>query len=156
MPIRSLLYFVFFLLVLSCCASAQTATEINPLTFGNVFPGIPKAITKKDAGAAAEYHISGTAGAEVIVDFTLPEYMNAGGFNMQMIFSETNCALDTTASPDQSNPSQDNIDPWHTITYRLGSGGMTIWLGGTVVPRLVQPTGSYSAQIVLRVEYTGN
>lgn len=150
-------FVIFFLLLVSPPnVFAQTATEINSLSFGNVFPGIPKSISKKDAGAAAEYHISGTAGAEVIVDLALPEYMNAGGFNMQLIFSEIDCALDTSATPDQSNPSLDDIDPWHTITYRLGSGGMTLWLGGTVVPKLIQPTGSYSAQIVLRVEYTGN
>ena len=36
------------------------------------------------------------------------------------------------------------------------SNGLTIWLGGTAVPGLVQTSGSYTATIVLTVAYTGN
>jgi hypothetical protein len=82
----------------------QNVTINNDLVFGSVFPGIPKTVTKYTAGSACEFHISGTAGDEITVDFDLPKYMNAGGFNMQMIFYETDCAIDTSASPDQSDP----------------------------------------------------
>ncbi len=135
---------------------AQTITVVNDLNFGPVFPGIPKTISKKQAGAAAEYHISGSPGSEVAVEFTLPTYMNKSGFNMQMVFTDTDCAIDSSATPDQSNPLVDNVDPWHVITYRLGSSGLTIWLGGMVIPKLVQPEGDYSGTIVLTVSYTGN
>ncbi|HSH00390.1 MAG TPA: hypothetical protein VLB27_10090, partial [candidate division Zixibacteria bacterium] len=114
---------------------AQTITINNDLVFGAVFPGIPKTITKRTAGGAAEFLITGTPGAEITLDFTLPTYMNNAGNNMQMIFSETDCALDSSATPDQSAPTLDDQDPWHTITYRLGSNGLTSWLGGTVVPK---------------------
>ncbi|UCD17119.1 MAG: hypothetical protein JSV44_11810 [Candidatus Zixiibacteriota bacterium] len=134
----------------------QNATVNNDLVFGDVFPGIPKMITKYTPGAAAEFYVSGTAGAEVTIDFTLPTYMDASGYNMQLLFREDDCAMDSSATPDQTNPGHDNLDPWHTITYRLGSSGLTIWLGGMVVPRLNQKDGDYTAAIVLTIAYTGN
>lgn len=134
---------------------SQTITINNDLIFGNVFPGIPKEITKTTSGSAAEFLISGTSGLEVTIDFSLPTYMNVGGLNMQMIFLETSCALDTRATPDQASPERDNLDPWHTITDTLGSSGITVWLGGKIVPKLQQQPGSYSADIVLTVAFTG-
>jgi hypothetical protein len=142
------------LLALGIEVSAQTASVNNNLVFGDVFPGIPKKIDKKTAGGAAEFIITGTAGDDVTIDFALPTYMNDGGFNVQLIFDETSCALDSSATPDQSNPGLDNLDPWHTINYTLGLNGITVWLGGTVVPRLNQMAGNYSAQIVLTVAYS--
>lgn len=149
---------IFAALILFCAkpAGAQSITIVNDLTFGDVFPGIPKMVLKYTPGAAAEYLITGTAGAEITIDFTLPTYMNAGGYNMQLIFRENDCAADSSASPDQTNPGYDNIDPWHTITYRLGSSGLTVWLGGTVIPKLKQQQGDYSGAIVMTVNYTGN
>ncbi len=135
---------------------AQNATVNNDLTIGDVFPGIPKTISKATPGSAAEFYITGTAGAEVTIDFTLPTYMSSGSWNMQLVFNESDCAMDSSASPDQTDPGYDDIDPWHTITYRLGSNGLTVWLGGMVIPRLNQLQGSYTGTIVLTVAYTGS
>ncbi|MCP4568770.1 MAG: hypothetical protein GY841_14425 [FCB group bacterium] len=147
---------LFSILALSVASSAQNATAVMPLRFGTIFPGIPKTVSKYDAGAAGEFHISGIAGDEMSVDFSLPTYMSSGPHHMQMIFGETDCALDSSAAPDQSNPGYNNLDPWHNITYRLGSTGLTIWLGGTLIPNLVQNPGDYSATIVLTVIPTGS
>lgn len=136
-------------------ATAQTASINNNLVFGDVFPGIPKKIDKKAAGAAAEFVIDGVAGNEVTVDFTLPTYLNDGGLHMQLVFQTTDCAIDSSATPDQSNPGLDDLNPWHTIIYNLGLNGLTVWLGGTVVPQLSQQPGNYSALIVLTVAYSG-
>ena len=135
---------------------AQNVTVNNNLTFGTVYPGIPKTISKTTAGFAAEFYVSGTAGNEITIEFALPTYMNVGSSNMQVIFQETDCAIDTSATPDQSNPEFNNLDPWHTLTYRIGSNGMYIWLGGIIVPGLTQTEGSYSSNIVITVTYTGN
>ncbi len=137
-------------------ARGQNITVTNNLVFGNVFPGIPKSVPKTDAGAAAEFFVSGVAGNEVSVEFALPTYMNAAGLSMQLVFSQTDCAMDSSATPSQGSPGYNNLDPWHPMTYRLGSTGLTIWLGGTAIPKLNQPPGSYSATIVLTVSYTGN
>lgn len=136
--------------------SAQTITINNDLIFGAVFPGTPKTITKTTAGAAAEFLISGSTNAEVTIDFALPTYMSTGSYTMQMIFLETDLAIDTKPNPDQAAPEIDNLNPWRVTTDRLGAQGITCWLGGTVVPRLGQPQGSYSAIVVLTVTLTGN
>jgi len=135
---------------------AQSITINNDLTFGDMFPGIPEEVSKYAAGAAAEFHVSGTAGSELSIEFTLPTYMNMSGFNMQMVFPEDACAMDSSAAPDQSSPGYDDLDPWHPITYRLGFNGLTIWLGGMVIPKIAQIPGDYTATIVLTVTYTGN
>lgn len=135
--------------------SAQNITIINDLTVGNMLPGVPKVVSKRDAGAAAEFHVSGIAGDEMSIVFTLPTYMNDGGSNMQMVFTKTDCAMDSSATPDQSNPGYDDLDPWHTITYRLGTNGLTIWLGGMTIPKINQKPGNYSGVIVLTVTATG-
>ena len=144
------------LIIFAATSHAQNVSLNNDLVFGSVFPGIPKTIDKGAAGSACEFQITGTAGDEITIDFDLPRYMNVSGYNMQMIFNETDCAIDTSASPDQSDPEFTDLDPWHTLTYRLGSAGMTIWLGGQVVPALRQQQGSYTASIVITVQYTGN
>jgi hypothetical protein len=143
-------------LLLSVSASGQSITINNNLLFGNTFPGIPNTVTKYTAGAAAEFLITGVAGSEISIDFTLPTYMSQGGFNMQMIFTENDCSFDARATPSQSAPENDNQDPWVTLYDRLGSNGLTIWLGGTIVPKLYQRSGAYSASIVLTVAYTGS
>lgn len=144
------------LLLATPASFGQNATLNNDLVFGAVFPGIPKTVAKYTAGSAMEFVVTGTAGDEITLDFDLPRYMSDGSYNMQMIFTETDCAIDTSGSPDQSDPEFDDLDPWHTLTYRLGSSGLTVWLGGTVVPGMGQPPGDYSAAVVLTVAYTGN
>ena len=154
--VRIISFALTIAVVLSASSLAQNVSLNNDLVFGSVFPGIPKTITKYTAGSACEFQISGTAGDEISIDFTLPTYMNAGSSNMQLIFRETDCAIDTSATPDQSNPEFNNLDPWHTLTYRIGSNGLYIWLGGIVVPGLTQTDGSYNSSIVITVTYTGN
>jgi hypothetical protein len=156
-----LILFTLAVMLVSCSvkvsAQAIDVSNISPLAFGNVYPGIPRTINKTTAGAAAEFHVSGTAGAEVIITFLqLPTYMNQGGFNMNVVISETDCAMDSSATPNQSNPGYNNLNPWQPITYRLGLNGLTIWLGGTLIPNLGQKPGNYSGLIQVKAEYTGN
>lgn len=149
---------VLGLMVLGFVASlgtAQTVTGVSDLEFGNMFPGVPQVVTNKSS-SAAEFTVTGTAGAEVTLDFLLPEYVSISGGNMPLLFSTTDCSLDSSLVPDQSSPSADNLNPYETITYRLGSNGLTVWLGGRCVPGLVQKAGDYSATIRLTVTYTGN
>src|SRR5512138_73948 len=84
---------------------AQTISVVSNLTLGNVFPNVPKVVSKYSAGAAAEFHVSGTAGAEVQITFLyLPTYINQSGFTLSVLFSNTDCAMDSSATPNQSNP----------------------------------------------------
>ncbi|MCP4633673.1 MAG: DUF4402 domain-containing protein [candidate division Zixibacteria bacterium] len=146
--------FLCFHTSITCC---QSVAVENDLEFGQIFPGVPKSIDKVSVGNAAEFSVSGTTDAEVEVIFTLPTYMHTTGANMQMIFYETDCSMDSSATPDQSNPLYDDLNPWSTLTYGLNSSGeLLIWLGGTVVPGLDQKSGSYTATIVITVTETGN
>lgn len=147
---------MLLLSVASPIALAQNISVNDNLSFGAIFPGVPKAVSKYAPGEAAEFHIEGTPNAEVAIDFTLPPYMHTTGDNMQLIFSATDCALDSSSAPDQAHPLEDNINPRRTIISRLGAGGLTLWLGGSVVPTLNQKPGDYSGVIVLTVSYTGN
>ncbi|MCB2229971.1 DUF4402 domain-containing protein [bacterium] len=136
-------------------ASAQNVVVNEDLIFSYVYPGVPKEIDKSTAGSAAEFLITGTAGDEVSITFTLPSYMSQSGYTMQVLFPQTSCALDSSSVPDQSSPPVDDLDPYDVITYRLGSAGLTVWLGGKVIPKLAQPPGDYTADIVITVAYTG-
>ena len=128
---------------------------VSDLAFGTMYPGVPNTVDKSTA-SAAEFSITGTAGAEVTVAFTLPTYMNVSGYTMQMIFFNVDMAIDSNPTPNQLSPAYDDLDPWQIQTLRLGSAGLTVWLGGKAVPALRQQSGSYTADIVLTVEYTGN
>jgi hypothetical protein len=142
--------------LISISATAQDITVNNNLEFGSVFPGVPKSISKGTPGEAAEFHVTGTPNAEITIDFALPTYMHTSGNNMVLQYSATDCAMDSSAAPNQGSPGRDNLNPWQTLTYRLGANGLTIWLGATVVPVIMQRPGSYSATITLTVTYTGN
>ena len=49
------------------------------------------------------------------------------------------------------------LDPNGLGTELLGAGGqLTIWIGGTVNPRIWQTGGDYAADVMLSVAYTGN
>ena len=134
---------------------AQTATGINDLTFGNVLPGVAKTISKRTAGAAAEYSVTGNAGDPVLIDFTLPTHMTSGANNLLITFGSTDCAIDSSDPGDQSSPAWDDLDPRNTLSATLGSGGLTIWLGAKVQPSALQPSGNYSAEIILTVSPSG-
>ena len=144
---------LFALSLTPAMAQVSGVTVVNNLAFGDIFPGIPKEISEKTPGQAAEFSISGVAGSEVQIDFTLPTYMNNVGYNMQLIFKDTDCSLDSSASADQTAPLYADQNPWKAIVYGIGSGGISIWLGGKAVPKLKQAEGSYSADIVITVTY---
>ena len=145
------------LTIIGGAVGAQSISVVSNLSFGNVFPNVPKVVSKYTAGAAAEFHVSGTAGSEVQITFLfLPTYLNQSGFTLSVLFSNTDCAMDSSATPNQSNPGYDDLNPWQPITYRLGMNGLTIWLGATAIPNIGQKPGSYSGPIQVRVQYTGN
>ena len=76
---------------------------------------------------------------------------------MPLFFFSTDAQIDSTSAGNQANPTYDDLHPFQTLTYSLGPNGkLTLWLGGQVVPRLVQKSGSYSATVRLTATYTGN
>ncbi len=154
---RILLAIVLIIIILlGGSAEAQpTVTRVTDMAFGTMFPGVPKTIDKQSTDAV-EFQVTGTAGAEVALQFTLPEYMSSGGYTLQVIFYDDACAIDTSATPNQSSPAYNDLNPYQTLIYRLGSTGLTVWLGAKAIPGLRQESGSYTGDVVLSAEYTGN
>ena len=68
---------VLFVLSFSSATAQVSVSSVNDLQFDNVFQGVPKTVSKRTAGKAAEFQITGTAGTEVTIEFTLPSYMAA-------------------------------------------------------------------------------
>ena len=143
-------------LVWTSPCSNQTVTGVEDLAFGGIFPGVPKTVSKKSSDAA-EFAVTVTVDTEVSLDFTLPQYLYVTGANMPLFFYNTNCQIDTTATGHQASPTYDALSLNQTLTYSLGPNGkLTVWLGGQVVPGLVQKSGSYTATIRLTAAYTGS
>ena len=131
-------------------------TGVQDLAFGDIFPGVPQSVSKKSA-SAMEFTITGTVDAEVTLDLTLPQYMSATGANMPMFFFSTDCQVDSTNAVSQASPTYDDLNPHQTLTYSLGPNGkLTLWLGGQIVPGLVQKSGNYTATVRLTSAYTGS
>jgi hypothetical protein len=75
-------------------------------------------------------------------------------------FSTSDANVDTTGAGDPTGfvatDGWADQDP-HNLTNAttVGSGGTNVYLGGTVQPSVDQKAGSYEADIVLTVAYTG-
>lgn len=146
---------ILIIWVVSC--AAQTVTATNDLLFGDIFAGVPKTILKTSSSNAAEFTVTGTPADELTLTFDLPTYLSTTGANMTIFFSNIDCAIDSTNPSNQSSPSADDLSPHEVQTYRFGSSGqLMVWLGGRLVPGLVQKAGNYSAAIRLTAVLTGN
>ena len=151
---RSIITLILVIWVAS--STAQTVTATHDLLFGDIFAGVPTTILKTTSASAAEFTVTGTPDDELTLTFDLPTYLSTTGANMPVFFSNTDCAIDSTNPPNQSNPSGDDLNPHEVQTYRFGSTGqLMVWLGGKLVPGLVQKAGNYSATIRLTAVLTG-
>ncbi|MEE8575957.1 MAG: hypothetical protein V3T31_01760 [candidate division Zixibacteria bacterium] len=134
-----------------------TVTGNNNLIFGLVTPGINKAIARTVVGAAGEWHVSGTNGANVTVDFTLPVTLlhTDGVTTMPVGFAVGDAAWDNNAVGNQAVPAGGAINPnASNPTIPLGAAGdLWVWIGGTVMPPLAQTGGNYSADVVMTITY---
>ncbi len=149
-------------------ASATIVTPLSvsadtPLTFGNVSQGIPKKVTRTAVGVdttAAIFSVSGEDLAGISIQFTLPQYLyNSSGDQMQLIFENDVCTIDSLAgTPDSpGGGAWVGENPYNLSSANIGAtnGSTSIYLGGKVVPSMQQAAGSYSADIVISVAYDG-
>jgi hypothetical protein len=130
---------------------------VNNLQFGSVNPGTNKSVDKSTPGVAGEWEITGDPAAEISLEFELPDSLmhvdSAAG--LPCIFANTDASYsDGTGS--QFSPSG-TMNPNTFSAEDIGGGGtMTVWIGGTVLPRVGQAGGPYAADVILTVMYTGN
>lgn len=139
-------------------------TSTNDLTFGDVLQGVPKTADKTVIADAAVFSISGEGGKEISMFLELPDYLwcSTGGDEDRLViaFSTTGADIDTTAAgtPAAHGLGADvDLNPFALPDFGLGVADniLQIFLGGTVHPTVDQRAGSYTADLVLTVAYTG-
>jgi spore coat protein U-like protein len=135
---------------ITATALVQQPINVNGavnLSFGNVFPGVNKAVLLTDAGAG-RFDVTGQASTPVNLAFTaLPTNLANGGNNLPVSFSSgyntSNSAAGATSFAPGSGAS----------TSLSGTGALFVFLGGTVTPAVNQAAGTYTATVTLQVTY---
>jgi hypothetical protein len=124
-------------------------TSVQPLAFGNVFPGVNKSVAATDLTNAGRLDVTGQVNAPVTLSFTLPATLSSGT-NTMPIDSYTGMRADNSAqtvgaalfSPGPSNSA--TLSP---------TGTMFVWVGARVVPATNQAQGVYTANVTMTVVY---
>lgn len=137
----------------SITATATVLTPINvsgfqALNFGNVFPGVNKAIAASDLANAGRFDITGQNGATVNMSFTLPATLSSAGNTMPIgTFTGIHALVSTQAGGVSFTPSAG------ATTVLSGGGLLFVWIGGQVQPATNQAAGVYTGTILLTVVY---
>jgi len=141
---------------------AVSVGSSQALAFGNIYQGVPKAISNNDGVSAGIFEISGQNQAGIDVYLQLPEYLSrvGGGDRLAVIFAVTDASVDTTGVGNPAGMTAgkgwQNVDPNDLpAAVIIGSSGTDLYLGGKVIPRPGQTPGDYSGEIVLTVTYNG-
>ncbi|HSR90871.1 MAG TPA: DUF4402 domain-containing protein [Gemmatimonadales bacterium] len=129
---------------------AITVAGNNPLTFGNVFPGVPKTVTA--AGGAANsgrFDLTGQASAPVQLTFTLPGNLTSGVNNLPIgtwtgCTNPTNTQASCTAFTPSGAPSASAFS---------AANALFVFVGATVTPGAAQAAGNYTGTVTLTANY---
>jgi hypothetical protein len=139
-------------------------SSTHDLVFGNVLQGVPKTADKTVIADAAVFQVTGAGGSEISMFLELPDFLwnSTGGDEDRLVvsFDATDADLDTTAAGTPAAHGGGAIvdqDPYALPDTPLGGADniLQIFLGGSVHPSVDQRAGSYTADIVLTVAYTG-
>jgi hypothetical protein len=132
-----------------CPALAQGTVSVLPvqgLRFGVLASGIPAVVSPLDGSHRAAIELVGTG--HVSVTFELPATLQSGRGVLPLRFGPGDGRVTFPGSAqvlvfDPSQPVSFTIPP--------GSGGATVYLGGSVTPDPRQPPGAYDAGITVNV-----
>ncbi len=139
-------------------------TSTHDLAFGNVLQGVPKTADKTLDADAGVFQVSGAGGQEISMHLQLPDFLWNSTADSEdrlvVAFSSTDADMDTTAAGTPSVHGAGAIvdqNPHDLPDTAIGGTDniLQIFLGGTVHPAADQRAGSYTADIVLTVSYTG-
>jgi len=139
-------------------------TSTHDLDFGNVLQGVPKTADKTLDAEAGVFQVSGAGGQEVSMHLQLPDFLWNSTADSEdrlvVAFSSTDADMDTTAAGTPSAHGLGAIvdqNPHDLPDAAIGGADniLQLFLGGTVHPAADQRAGSYTADIVLTVSYTG-
>ncbi|HEX9582660.1 MAG TPA: hypothetical protein VF970_16265 [Gemmatimonadales bacterium] len=119
------------------------------LRFGTVFPGVPSSVATNNPRLAGEFQVQGAAGLTVRVELLLPSALSSpGGATLPITF----VAGDGSHDFPHGLPHRTLFDPHAPVVAALGPNGkLNVWLGGTVMPALLQTGGAYAAAISITI-----
>jgi hypothetical protein len=129
------------------------ATGVRGIAFGVVLPGVPQPVPRTDATRSAQFDLTGPNRSELLVTFTLPSVLTAGGGGaIPIVFG----ASDAGYSASQSIASQIPFDPALPFTATLSNNGRgSIFLGATLQPGAAAPPGGYTAPVTITLANVG-
>lgn len=141
---------------------AISISSSQALNFGDIYQGVPKAIANSNGTSAGIFSISGESQAGISLFLQLPQYLtlDAGGDQMTVVFGAADASIDSTGAGNPATMAASkgwqNVDPASLpAAVIIGSTGTDVYLGATAIPKANQRPGSYSGEIVLRVDYNG-
>jgi|SRR5215218_2105424 len=145
------LFALLALLAGPCRALAQGTVSVLPvqgLRFGTLSTGIPTVVSPLDGSRRASIELVGAG--HVTVRFELPAGLRAGagGPLLPLRFGGTDGRVTFPRSAATLV-----FDPAQAVSFDIppGSGGATVWLGGSAEPGPRQAPGTYSASITVNV-----
>ncbi|MBA3498123.1 MAG: DUF4402 domain-containing protein [Gemmatimonadales bacterium] len=125
-----------------------TVTKNNDLSFGNVFPGVNKAIAVT-AGGAAKFTVAGQASTPVNLTFSVPVTIPSGGNTLALnTWTGHHAITDVTSGGTTFTPSASAT----TATLSV-LGNLYVYVGATAAPTTTQAAGTYSGSMTMTVVY---
>ncbi len=128
-------------------------TGNNNLQFGDVTPGVDKTVDKTSLAFAGEFVVTGDALQSVTLTFDLPPALDHAVVpaTLPIVFTNTDASYEDGTGGGQEFPAGE-FNPAAPDPVSIGADGtLSIWIGGTVMPNVVQTGGSYAADIMLTV-----
>ena len=130
-----------------------TIAGAQDLDFGIVLQGTPKAIAATSAGAG-RFDATGSANANVNIDFALPANLTSSGNNLA-IGSWTGCynqsaAVNSSGCTNIANLSSTTATSFGNVS---GSGALWVFVGATVSPTAGQVVGTYTGTVTMTLTY---
>lgn len=130
-----------------------TITNGQDLDFGIVIQGTPKTISET-ATAAGRFDATGTASANVNVNFTLPANLTSGANNLP-IGTWTGCynqaaAVNSSGCTTIANMAGTTATAFGNVA---GAGRLWVFVGATVSPAAAQAVGTYTNTVTLTLTY---
>lgn len=125
----------------------------NNLQFGDVTPGVDKAVDKTSLAFAGEFFVTGDPLQSVTLTFDLPAALDHAtvAATLPITFSSTDASYEDGTGGGQEFPAGE-FNPSAPDPIAIGADGtLSIWIGGTVMPNIAQIGGSYAADIMLTV-----
>ena len=135
--------------VLGAQGRPLNVTGIRGLTFGAVFPGVPRVVLRTDAANAGQFDVGYVKFSPIQITFTLPAAMTGpAGATMPLVFG----ANDAGYSSPETITSQVGFDPRVAFATALDKNGRAaVFIGGTAQPAPSQRAGNYTATITMTV-----